>query len=107
MCNGQGQVPNTINLSDLVRENCFEWMVIPDRDQSKSGVDIAIAAHHLQPIPTLLVEEIVLSVIKLGLGRRCPGLHGSWGRGWTEGLSKPVISQTPESLGDSLNIVKD
>ena len=82
-------------------------MVIPDCDQSKSGVYIAIAAHHLQPIPTLLVEEIVLSVLKLGLGRRCPGLYGSWGRGWAEGLSKPVISKTPESLGDSLNIVKD
>ena len=107
MCNGQGQVPNTINLSDLVRESCFEWMVIPDRDQSKSGVDIAIAAHHLQPIPTLLEEEVLLSVLKLRLDLRCHGLHGSWGRGWTEGLSEPVISQTPESLGDSLNIVKD
>ena len=85
-------------------------MLLPDSDQGPGGVDVAIAAHHLQPVPALLLEDVGLGpvigdlVLELVLGRRCLGLHGSWGRGWARCLA--VIVQTPESLGDSLNKVR-
>lgn len=79
---------------------------VPDSDQSPSGVDVAITAHHLQPVPALLLEDVGLGsvignlVLELVLGWRGAGLHGSWGRGWAGRL---VTVQTPESFGNSLN----
>ena len=93
--------------------NHLSAVILPDSDQGPSGVDVSIAAHHLKPVPALLLEDVGLGpvigdlVLELVLGRRCIGLHGSWRSGWARGLTEPVIVQTPESLGDSLNKVKD
>ena len=81
---------------------------VPDSNQSPSGVDVAITAHHLQPVPALLLEDVGLGsvignlVLELVLGWRCAGLHGSLGRGWAGRFTV----QTPESFGNSLNKVR-
>ena len=101
-----------ISLMCIFRENlnCHKtgFPFIPDSDQSSSGVDVAITAHHLQPVSAFLLEDVGLGsvigdlVLELVLGRRCVRLHGSRGRGRAGRLAEPVIVQTPESLGDSL-----
>ena len=86
---------------------CHVSPLLPDGHEGAGGVDIAVAADHLQRVPALLLGDVGLGpvvgnlVLELVLGGGRLGVHGVGGRGGASGV-EPVIVQTSQSFSDSL-----